>query len=199
MNGPKSWLVLPALVALASTAFAQVIFNGSRAGGIQNQDDVDACESSGGGSRIKRDCERDRSAERTEILLPSIKLGPLVSAQCEATATTQYFQQGANANVQSTLSVSDCRAASGTLTFSVRTRDDTGPKAPLEFDETWQRTDDRDVKLGAVYPIGENVLLTSVRVRNLRCTCNDAPVEQASAAAPPEPADADTPAEQARQ
>lgn len=199
MNGLKALLVLAAL-ALPSTVFAQIIFNGSdRAGGIQNQNDVDSCQTSGGGSRIKRNCERESRAARSEVLLPSIKLGPLVTAQCEAIATTEYFQQGASAHVQSSLHVSDCTAASGTLTFALRTRDDNGTIAPLEFDETWQRTDDQDVKLDAVYPIGENVLLTSVRVRNLRCTCDDAAVEQANADPPPEPAGTDAPGAQAKE
>lgn len=198
MNTPQSLLVLPTLVALASPVFGQVIFGGSSStGGIQNHEDVYACQSSGGGSRIKQNCEREERARAEGLQLPSVKLGPLIAPQCEAIATTEYFQEGAKAHVDSTLHISDCTAASGTLTFSVRTRDDNGAITPLEFDETWQQSDGNDVKLGGVYPIGENVLLSSVRVRNLRCTCDDASAAQASADSAPQPASVDSSSESA--
>ena len=98
-------------------------------------------------------------------------------------ATSEYQQRNTIARLISTLAIADCpAAASGTFTVAVRVRDDSGEtKPPVEFSETWQRSDDQDVKFTKDYPIGENVELVSVRVRNLRCTCADAP-------APPNPA-----------
>jgi hypothetical protein len=62
-----------------------------------------------------------------------------------------------------------------------RVRGDSGETVPIEFGETWQRDDAKDVSFTTDYPIGENVELVNVRVRNLKCTC----------AAAPEPAPAD--------
>jgi hypothetical protein len=67
----------------------------------------------------------------------------------------------------------------------VRVRDESGEIKPPESGEEWQRSDDQAVRSRADYPIGKNVELLSARVRNLRCTCGDPPVEkppQASAA-----------------
>jgi hypothetical protein len=51
-------------------------------------------------------------------------------------------------------------------------RRDTGTVTPIEFGEVWQSADAEDyVFVVADYPIGGNVLLDSVRVRKLRCTC----------------------------
>ena len=183
MNTGKRLLALLAVAVFAPAAVAQVIFSGAdRTTGIENQDDAEACQTSGGATRIRSNCERDTRTERTEhrLTLPSIKLDPLLKAQCAATATTEYFQRQATAHVASTVSVEDCTAASGQLTFALRIRDANGNVSPLEFDETWQRSGGDDVKLTADYPIGENVSLVSVRVRNLHCTCADAPIEQAA-------------------
>lgn len=183
MNTGKCLLALAAVAVFATPALAQVIFSGAEnPGGIADQDDVATCQTSGGATRIKSNCDRDTRVERAEhrITLPSVKLDPLISAQCAATAATEYFQQQAMAHVASTVSIQDCTAASGELTFALRIRDANGNVSPLEFNETWQRSGADDVKLAADYRIGDNVSLVSVRVRNLRCTCADAPIEQAA-------------------
>jgi hypothetical protein len=63
--------------------------------------------------------------------------------------------------------------ASGTFTVALRVRNESGEDKPLEFSETWQRSDAQDVKFTADYPIGENMELRSVRIRSLSCTCAD--------------------------
>ncbi len=109
----------------------------------------------------------------------------ITSAQCEATANSQYQQRNTMARLISELAIADCKAASGTFTVAVRVRDDSGEtKPPVEYTETYQRSDDQPITFTKDYPIGENVELVSVRVRNLRCTCADAP---AAAAAPAPP------------
>jgi hypothetical protein len=124
-----------------------------------------------------RDSGGETTTVRTEqTLTVSIEVPQLPTAQCEATANTEYRQQNTVALVESTLSLSDCPAGtSGELTFAVRVRDDSGEVKPLEFKETWERSDDQDVAFNREYPIGENVELLSVRMRGLVCTCTAAP------------------------
>jgi hypothetical protein len=119
-----------------------------------------------------------------EIKIP-IELPALASAQCEAAAESEYQQRNTLARLISTIAVADCTAASGTFTATVRVRDESGEIKPLEFSETWQRSDDQPVKFTKDYPIGENVELVSVRVRGLRCTCADAPAQPSPAAVTP--------------
>jgi hypothetical protein len=69
---------------------------------------------------------------------------------------------------------------------AVRVRDDSGEtKPPVEYMEIYQRSDDQPIKFTKDYPIGENVELVSVRVRNLRCTCADTAAPPAAAATTP--------------
>lgn len=101
----------------------------------------------------------------------SIEVPAIPSAQCEASISTTYDQRNTVARVASTITAAGCAAASGKFMVTVRVRDQGGTQQTLEFDETWQRTDDRDVSLTTDYPIGENVELLSVRVRGMSCTC----------------------------
>lgn len=119
-----------------------------------------------------------------EIKIP-IELPALTTAQCEASAESEYQQRNTLARLISTIVVADCTAASGTFTATVRVRDESGEIKPLEFPETWQRDDTTDVAFTSDYPIGDNVDLVNVRVRNLRCTCAEAAVEAAASVTPP--------------
>jgi len=135
--------------------------------------------------------QRQRQREPTTVrveqeLKIELKAPALPSAQCEAVAENQYQQRNTIARFTSTIAVADCTAASGTFTVAVRVRDESGEtKPPLEFSETYQRSDAQDVKFTKDYPIGENVELLSVRVRNLRCTCADAAEQPDPPATPP--------------
>lgn len=69
-----------------------------------------------------------------------------------------------------------CRAARNRTSQSkpvTRVRNDAGTVTPIEFSEVWQSADTEDHVFFADYPIGDNVFLESVRVRNLKCTCED--------------------------
>jgi hypothetical protein len=101
----------------------------------------------------------------------SIEVPAIPSTQCEASTSTSYHQRNTVARVASTITVEGCAAAGGKFTIAVRVRDDRDAQQTLEFNETWQRTDDQDVSLTSDYPIGENVELLSVRVRGMSCTC----------------------------
>lgn len=92
--------------------------------------------------------------------------------QCEATTLTEYSQRNNLANVSGTVSISNCPGGTtGGFTLVARVRDDAGETRPIEFMETWQRADAQDHLFNADYPIGDNVFLVSVRVRDLTCTC----------------------------
>lgn len=166
-----------------STAFGQVIFAPSSGpsptsneGRATDRDDVQHCQAAAGGSRVRENCEVETTTIRAEQDLKlSIKLNaPPVNLQCGATTTTQYQQRNTIARVNGTLEIKDCTVASGTFTVALRTRDESGAdKPPLEFSETWQRSDDANVDFTADYPIGENVELVSARLRGLTCTCAD--------------------------
>jgi hypothetical protein len=92
--------------------------------------------------------------------------------QCEATTLTEYQQRNNVARVTGKVSVASCPAGTtGSFTLVARVRDDNGEIKPLEFNETWQRDDTQDHSFNTDYPIGDNVELMNVRVRNLKCMC----------------------------
>jgi hypothetical protein len=167
-------LALLALAGAASTAVAQ-----QRGEGIV----LEACQGAPGGSRARRNCEqqpaRAQAPTETRIAVEAVPLP--TTRQCEAGAATEYFQRNTNARVTSTISVATCAAANGAFKVALRIRDDAGEVKTLEFDESWQRTEQKDVVVAKDYPIGENVELVNARVRGLSCTCAspaDAPVAQ---------------------
>jgi len=119
--------------------------------------------------------EFDRArGETVRIPIPSFTLkGP----QCEASTYTEYEQRGSIARVTGTVSISACPAGTtGKFALVARVKDEAGKSTPIEFTEMWQNPDAQDYVFFADYPIGDNVLLESVRVRNLMCTC-ESPTE----------------------
>jgi hypothetical protein len=183
-------LSLSALALSTPTTFAQVFQSGnpntstiSNEGRITGDKDVELCQGTAGGSRVRENCEAETETVRAEKEVPIlIALPALSSRECSATTTTEYVQLDTIARVNGTLKIADCTVASGAFSIALRIRDESGAEKPVEFDETWQRSDDQDVKFAADYPIGENVELRSVRVRRLSCTCADdpAPAEEGS-------------------
>ena len=179
-------LAVAALALPASTTLAQFVQPGQQGGtpdqGTQGRvfenHDVKTCKGAQGGSRIVRsDC--DIEAPPTEIVSHeqkidlSFKQHAPSAVQCSATTTTE--QRNAVAHISTTFAIADCPRASVAFSVAVRVKDESGEeKPPLEFSETWQRTDANDVRFTADYPIGENVDLISVRLRGLTCTCGDA-------------------------
>ena len=176
-------LALSAL-ALPSPVFAQKFERPggepaplSRPGSVNERDDVQLCGSSGGGSRVRSNCEEpETTTVRFEQELKLVIDVPAVlTMQCAATTTTEYQQRNTSARVEGAIAISDCTAAAGAYKVAVRVKGESGEGQVLEFKETWQRSDDRDVSFAADYPIGENVELVSVRLQNLTCTCADPP------------------------
>jgi hypothetical protein len=183
-------VALSALALSASTASAQVIFgsgmNGvptrANQGGVHERNDIPVCHTSGGGTRIKANCESEETtaAAQAALRVPQIKLeAPArLHEQCTGSVTTEYQQLNTLASVNNTLEIADCRAASGTLTISLRIRDESGEIKSLEFSETWQHSDAQSVTVAADYPIGENTELVNLRVRDVSCTCAADPAKE---------------------
>jgi hypothetical protein len=186
-------LALTTLSLFASAAFAQITFNPN----IDQRAGRDDCQKSVGASRTRARarCEPRPAAPTAatpaatpqQELRVTLDVPELPTAQCEATSTTEYQQRNTIARVNTTVSVTNCSAASGEYTVAARIRDESGATSSLEFNETWQRSDAQDVKLAGDYPIGENVDLVNVRVRGLTCTCADAPADAVADAPPNQP------------
>ena len=176
-------LALSALVFAASPALAQRFAipdpgpRSSTVGAATESRDVAICGTSGGGTRIKEsNCEVETTTLRTEMELKlAIAIPEITSTQCAATTTTEYQQRDTAAHVDAKLEIMDCKAASGAFKVAVRIEDAAGEQKLLEFDETWQRSDDDDVSITGDYPIGDDTELVSVRVRGLTCSCADPP------------------------
>ena len=83
-----------------------------------------------------------------------------------------------NVNVEGTIENKDCGASQGEYKLAVRIKDENRELKSLEFFESWQRQDSEPVRFVAVYSIGENVDLVSVRSVQLGCTCTATPAEQ---------------------
>lgn len=99
-------LALSALAVPASTALAQTIFGPGMQGvapranqGGVHERDVPTCQTSGGGSRTKANCDLEPSTAREEAALQTerelrISIGPrpMPIAQCGATTTTEFTE-----------------------------------------------------------------------------------------------------------
>ena len=124
------------------------------------------------------DDEYAQARGATTAALPDLSRGapPVQSPQqvCEASTLTEYSQRNSVARVTGTVSIGGCSAGTaGSFTLVARVKNDADETTTLEFNEAWQRADAQDHKFETEYPIGDNVFLQSVRVRNLTCTCAD--------------------------
>jgi hypothetical protein len=121
-----------------------------------------------------RELENEFDRARGETIRIPIPVFALKDPQCEASTYTEYEQRGNVARVTGTVSISACPAGTnGKFALVARVRDDAGTSTPIEFSEAWESPDAQDYIFFADYPIGDDVFLESVRVRNLRCACED--------------------------
>ena len=173
---------LLALALPASPAFAQIFVRGgtggidrSTQGRATDRNDIYTCQAAPGGSRVRENCDVVLEIEQLNQELKLAKLfQPPPLLQCGGSTTTEYRQLDAIAHVNGTLEISDCAAASGTLTVAVVVKDSSGAQKVLEFTEAWQRSDEQNVSFSADYPIGEQVELVDVHLSDLTCTCTSA-------------------------
>ena len=193
-------LALSTLALPTSAALAQAIFSGPSAApttgnqGSASEKDVPQCQGAPGGSRMrKRDrggCQEvaeavERAEQQIDVTLELPQSNEIV---CEATTRTEYSQRNTVARVTGTVSVTSCPAGSaGTFDLVARIKDESGETKPIEFPQSWQRSDKGDESFAGDYAIGENVELVNVRVRNLKCTCAVAPEVTATATEPAPP------------
>ena len=173
-------VALAALSLPASPAFAQQIFGQGMQGvpdraiqGRVTEGDVYTCSAAPGGSRLRPNCDVTSEISQLQQEMKRLMAPRPPIAQCGASTTTESRQLDAIARVNGTLQIRDCAAAAGTLTIAVVVKADSGAEKPLEFTETWQRSDDQDVSFASDYPIGENVELVDVHLSGLTCTCAD--------------------------
>ena len=153
---------------------------------------VPHCQAAPGGSRMRgRKAEDDCVAAAETALQAQQQLNVKLEVpqpetlQCEATTLTEYQQRNNVARVTGSVSVANCPAGSaGAFDVVARVKDESGEIKPIEFPEKWQRDDTEDAPFTGDYPIGDNVELVNVRVRNLKCTCASAPETAAAASAP---------------
>jgi hypothetical protein len=119
-----------------------------------------------------RELENEFDRARGATIRMPIPVFTLKGPQCEASTYTEYEQRGNVARVTGRVSISACPAGTaGKFTLAARVRDDAGTSTSIEFSEMWQSADPEDYVFFADYPIGDNVFLESVRVRNLTCAC----------------------------
>jgi hypothetical protein len=145
-----------------------------REGRVREGRDVPACQTAGGGSRTRANCEnRSTVVVRSEREFTIAVETPAPKPTCQASIASGYTQRDTVARVESTIKIEGCSAASGAFTVGIRVRNEQGTIDTLEFAETWERTDERDLALTGDYPIGTNVELVSTRVRSVRCSCTD--------------------------
>src|SRR5262245_18126837 len=190
---------LSTLVLPISIANGQQIFGGGNAAaastssqGSATGENVPQCQAAPGGSRMRKrdqgDCEAvgEAATVRTEQQI-NVKLEvpqPEV-LQCEASTLTEYQQRNNVARVTGSVSIANCPGGSaGTPDVAARVKDESGEIKPIEFAEKWQREDKGDSPFTGDYPIGENVELVNVRIRNLKCTCAEAPEPAPAVTAP---------------
>jgi len=185
-------------IASISIADAQQIFGGGGTAPTSNQgsatgENVPQCQAAPGGSRMRKrdqgDCAAvgEAATVRTEQQIKvSLDVPQPEVLQCEATAQTQYEQRNNVARVKGSVSIANCPAGSaGTFDVVARVKDESGEIKPIEFAEKWQRDEAGDSPFTSDYPIGDNVDLVTVRIRNLKCTCAEVPAVAPAGAAPP--------------
>jgi len=90
---------------------------------------------------------------------------------CKAEIEIEYYQKGSSAHVESTLTNDDCGASSGSYVIQVRYRGADRQTRSKDFAESWERTDTAPVLVEKDYYIADEIDITRVRSRKLKCTC----------------------------
>lgn len=193
-------LALSSLALPVSFACAQQIFGsgGTAPTSIEGSTGkaVPHCQAAPGGSRMRgRKAEDDcvaaaeAAVHAQQQLNVKLQVPQPQALQCEATTRTEYQQRNNVAHVAGAVSIANCPAGSaGVFNVVARVRDESGEIKPIEFAEAWQRDDTHEVSYNKDYPIGDNVELVNVRVRDLKCTCAAAADATAPEATAPEAA-----------
>lgn len=95
--------------------------------------------------------------------------------RCSAWSEIEYTQRDTVARVAGKIEHEHCAASHGQYTMNANVVDEHGESKRLQFDEFWQRLDDRPVTFSSEYPMGDNIELVRMWISSLRCTCGEAP------------------------
>src|SRR5262245_1134733 len=136
---------------------------------------VPHCQAGAGGSRMRSRKAEDNCVAAAEAAVQAEQqakalreVPPPEALQCSASTLTEYSQQKNVAHVTGSVSIASCPAGSaGTFDVVALVKDESGATKPIEFPEKWQRNDPGDAPFAGEYPIGDNVELVNVRIRNL--------------------------------
>jgi hypothetical protein len=107
-----------------------------------------------------------------------LESAPPPKRYCHVSVSIGYLQTNASAVVDVTLDNPDCAASSGSYAVAVKFRDQNKDSQTLEFEEKWQRDDDKPLETQQDYYMGNNVDLVSVRVRKPKCVCTELPTAE---------------------
>jgi hypothetical protein len=142
---------------------------------LREATDVSVCRSGGTASRVKRDCNPERTqTSRLEIeRTTTIELSVDNSDSCSALIDLEYYQRNMLAHVEGTIANDACAASEGRYVVTARIRNADGEIEALDFEETWRRSDDQPIEIEADYLIGENVDLIRLRTRGVTCRCEE--------------------------
>ena len=113
----------------------------------------------------------DRINNEAEIRLTIEAEHEYATGACQATIEIEYYQKGASAHVESTLTNGDCGASSGSYVIQVRYRGADRQSQSKEFEETWERADSNPVVVEKDYFVADDIDILRVRSRKLDCTC----------------------------
>lgn len=155
------------LAGFAASATAQDVTGRS--------DGVPTCKSLSSASRTRADCgEEEQTVIRIErevdVFVEAVELR---TKECAIDIALDFYQRDTIARIFGVIENETCAASKGSYEIEARVKHENGDTETLVFAETWQREDDKPVEFTADYAIGENVELTRLRSRGLRCTCSD--------------------------
>ena len=119
--------------------------------------------------------DREREVSNTATISNTVEMKLETDSNlCQATASMDYFQRGAEAQVETSIDTDECGPAEGTYIVKITVRGDSDEEPRvLDFEETWERGDDMPVESMKRYPIGDDVDLLRVKTRKLSCTCRE--------------------------
>jgi len=125
-------------------------------------------------SRVWKPCQPKKTEinSRSETTL-TIEIPALTTVHCATTSSLEYSQRNTFARVEGLIENRECAASEGKYTLAVIISDENHELRTLSFSGSWQRNDDKPVKLKADYEIGRNVELVRVKYIESHCTCTD--------------------------
>ena len=92
---------------------------------------------------------------------------------CRADVHLRFQQRGDKARVDTEIKNEDCAASTGKYELRLRITDAIGERHTLRFSEDWSRENALPIETRKFYDIGDNVELTSIRLKATSCRCTN--------------------------